>query len=434
MENRVWSRPIVRYDLYMSATTQTDAWPPEIRVEDAWPASVRYILPRRSGKTALWLGRLLLAVGVFLFAMGMLAVLSAARVLPFRLPGPFFVLILCSVFTLGGTIPMWWGLAALFGHREIEIARGYLRTTERVGPLWRSKRWKLAKIESIDTVATIGESSQPTPPFLEGFEALLVRLNGKKQGMLAWGYPRQLLAPLGMAIVQRSNAWLDREGQAWNIRFVAPSQTPAAEPGDHWNDVDEDGAPGEPKPAIANLQQPADSKIQIERYPGAVSINIPPSGVWKGTRGMFFFALLWNGFMTVFTCFATFGFLHAAPGDIDNVWIPVAFVVVFWGVGIGMFLGSVNMGRRRAALAVADGTLMVLQTGIFGSKQREWPAAEIANILPGPSGMTVNDVDVLELQIHDTAGKKFGILAGRSDDELAWLAYELRQALGIKHE
>jgi hypothetical protein len=90
------------------------------------------------------------------------------------------------------------------------------------------------------------------------------------------------------------------------------------------------------------------------------------------------------------------------------------------------------MGRRHAALAVAGGTLMVMQTGIFGKKQREWPLGEIAAIRVGPTGIRVNGVPVLELQIRGRSGKKLGLLAGRKADELEWLAEELRLAARMR--
>ena len=94
-----------------------------------------------------------------------------------------------------------------------------------------------------------------------------------------------------------------------------------------------------------------------------------------------------------------------------------------------MMLGAINMGRRRAAMAVANGALMVIQTGIFGSKRREWQQAEIKTIRVGPSGMEVNDRPVMQLQIVPVAGKPFGVLTGRDVAELEWMATLLRQAL-----
>ena len=43
--------------------------------------------------------------------------------------------------------------------------------------------------------------------------------------------------------------------------------------------------------------------------------------------------------------------------------------------------------------------------------------------------MTVNDKHVIELQIHPKGGTKIGLLAGRDEEELRWLATMLRRTL-----
>jgi hypothetical protein len=143
---------------------------------------------------------------------------------------------------------------------------------------------------------------------------------------------------------------------------------------------------------------------------------------------MFFFALLWNGFMTIFTSVALgIGLQAEEKPDETALWVIPLFLLVFWAVGIGLLLGALNMGRRSAMFAIAAGKLLVMQKGIFGTKQREWPVEEITDIRLGPSGMKVNDRDVLQLQVH-AAGEKLGLLTGRNERELAWLACELRSA------
>jgi hypothetical protein len=83
-------------------------------------------------------------------------------------------------------------------------------------------------------------------------------------------------------------------------------------------------------------------------------------------------------------------------------------------------------------LAEVGEQLMVMQSGPLGSKRWEWPREKVARIAVGPSGMAVNDVPVLELQIHAKAGKKMGLLAGRDEAELHWLATRLRRALAAQ--
>jgi hypothetical protein len=45
--------------------------------------------------------------------------------------------------------------------------------------------------------------------------------------------------------------------------------------------------------------------------------------------------------------------------------------------------------------------------------------------------MAVNNVPIIELQIHPRAGKTAGFFAGRDEPELRWLATELRRALAV---
>ena len=179
---------------------------------------------------------------------------------------------------------------------------------------------------------------------------------------------------------------------------------------------------------------PAGTQIVIERFADGLTIQIPPAGLWRGTYGLFFFALIWNGFISVVTAAMLGSLLGGNAGKDNTAWIPLAFCSIFWLVGIILLLASLNMGRRRAAIAVTGGTLMIIQTGIFGSKQRDWEPGDVEAVRTGPSGMTVNDKPVLELQIYDGGASKFGILAGRRDEELRWLADTLREALGVPEQ
>ena len=45
--------------------------------------------------------------------------------------------------------------------------------------------------------------------------------------------------------------------------------------------------------------------------------------------------------------------------------------------------------------------------------------------------MEVNDLPILELQVHPAVGNKVGCFAGRDAQELLWMATELRRALKV---
>jgi hypothetical protein len=147
---------------------------------------------------------------------------------------------------------------------------------------------------------------------------------------------------------------------------------------------------------------------------------------------LFLIAAVWNGIIGVVTMEMLSAFFAAGNANMGKgLWFLPLILSIFWAVGIGLLLAALNMGRRKAAIAVTGGTLMVIQSGLFGTKQRDWPPGEVEAVRAGPSGMTVNDKPVLELQIFDGGANKFGLLAGRSDEELEWMAHELREALQV---
>jgi len=66
---------------------------------------------------------------------------------------------------------------------------------------------------------------------------------------------------------------------------------------------------------------------------------------------------------------------------------------------------------------------------LFRGMRHEWSKDQVTAIRAGPSGMAMNDVPVLELQVHPNTGAKVGLLAGHDVDELRWLATVLRRNL-----
>jgi hypothetical protein len=75
--------------------------------------------------------------------------------------------------------------------------------------------------------------------------------------------------------------------------------------------------------------------------------------------------------------------------------------------------------------------LRIETKNLFGTKQLEWRRDEIAAIRADTSGMEVNNRPVIELQIHPLSGKKVGLLAGRKEEELRWMATRVGRALNV---
>jgi hypothetical protein len=106
-------------------------------------------------------------------------------------------------------------------------------------------------------------------------------------------------------------------------------------------------------------------------------------------------------------------------------------LVFILGVGAASLLAGINLARRQTTLAAAEGRLLIVQMGPFGSKRVEWGGEEIATIGIGYSDSQVQGVPVVELQVQPIDGGRFGILAGRDRTELEWLATALRWALHV---
>lgn len=174
------------------------------------------------------------------------------------------------------------------------------------------------------------------------------------------------------------------------------------------------------------LTQPIESDVEVERAADGVTLKVPPLGVWRGSKMLFVMGLLWTGMVGCMVLMMLIKFIEGQ----NDLWPALLLLgLVFLPIGIGLLLAAVNMGRRRAVLAVVGAQLLAMQTGIFGGKRGQWQRREIAQIRIGPSGMEVNEVPVMELQIHPKSGKEFGLLAGRGVKELEWLAAVLKHEL-----
>ena len=114
-----------------------------------------------------------------------------------------------------------------------------------------------------------------------------------------------------------------------------------------------------------------------------------------------------------------------------SIWVAILAMLGFGAVGLGMMAIAINLGRRTATFAAESGRLCVETKSLFGARQLEWSSGEINAIRADASNMEVNHRPVLELQIHPVTGKKVGLLAGRNENELRWMATRLRQALNV---
>lgn len=426
--------------------------PPEIVVLHEGPDEVRYRLPPRELSGGRWLGWGAILGGAALFIGTLLSIYSVAALFLGLPPLPLiggsvtFVGVLFVGFSLrAGLLPIWWGVKLLFGQREIEVNHDHLKVVDQCGLLRRSRRWKVETISSLHVRPLAWGPNAPTAgPLGEVMRhsALDLHLQGGKHFTLAWAYPESILAPLAETLAARCEraAEIKNFAQATRaertpIRVTRADLTAAPTDATVDDEIEMDYAAHFGAGNSLELNDggahspPPNTQIVFDRLEnGEFTITVPPAGVWKGSQGLFFFSLLWCGFMMLFTSIM----VGSQVNGKDQERLPILaflFVGLFWAVGIGMLLSALNMGRRRAAIALVGGRLMTITSGLFGSKKRDWAVEEIVQVRVGPSGLEVNDRPVLELQIIGPEGKEVGMLSERDEDELKWLAWEIRQSL-----
>lgn len=381
-----------------------DSLPPEIRTEELFDG-VRYVMPTRN------LGPIKL-VGAFGIVFGLMFIgVPLIGTVAVIVKGENLLFALFSVpFLLAGLLPLTFGTLVIWGHSEVELSDDTITAIETAGLIrWRRSRRteSLEKFQVAGAPQMEGSGSPQMQSTIMNLAAIMALFGAEKRLLIAPGYPRDLLLPLADALA----AGIQEGGTPRSVESSAPAV-----------EVIEGSLSG-PKFGDRN-EQPEDSTALLQEHANGITISFPAAGVWKGSKGLFFFSVIWCGFVGAITTVLVF-----ADGSEE---LPVfLFLSLFWLVGIGMLLGALNMGRRQSVLAVLDGDLAVIRKGIFGTRRIKLRRDELAAIRPGPSGTHVNDQPIIELQIHPLAGKKIGLLSERDDREIEWAATVLRQALQV---
>lgn len=392
---------------------------------------VRYELPHRSSKALRTAGWVLVGIGGFVTAF-MLFWMNW----PFRDflrengVGRWFSL----AFALTGLIGLLPGLGMLLGgmgvlaglsHCAVEVAGTEIKLIERCGLLrwsWTRKIADMTQLYLSCDPAPTDAMDGGTPPSsrssrIEGIST--VGKDEKTSGLIiAAAYPRTVLQALITELSDKTGLPIVRDEDFLD---------------------DEDEANLDPVEAAAihdrlSSEHPPKTDIVLQNLPDGVGLSVPPSGLWKGTKGIFLFVIAWDVICTGIILVMVFGiFRGGSNGDIPPVGVFVV-MAIFLAIGIAMTLGAISMGTRRALVAATKGALTVRQISPFRTREWQFAAGEVAAIRMGASGTTVNDTPVMELQIVDRKGKKVGFLSQRTNEELMWLAAVLRLTLNIRSE
>ena len=378
--------------------------PPEISVNEILPHGALYVLPgRRLGPLKL-IGLIPAVFGLGFAGAGVKMIVDAIQ----SSGGvDLFMAVFGVPFALAGGFSLMMGLMIIGAHTEVLVTETLLKTTEKFAFI----RWPWSRpVEKVSRFKVIAAAEDQQGKyhgigFLSNLCVINVECDGANPMFIAPGYPKKLLVPLAEELSARCNV----EAEIGVTRPASPEVEVISMK--KMTDEDED-----------RFEQPADSDALFERHDNGITITVAPRGILSGSNGLFFFAIIWLVFST--SMFGIFFF----QGNADL--IPMLFMGFFILIGISMLVGAVYMGRKQAVLAVLAGQLLVLNKSIFGKKQEQWPADQIASIQCAASGMEVNNRPLHQLQIHLADGTKTSTLTGRDTSELQWMATMLRQELG----
>jgi hypothetical protein len=378
----------------------------------------RYILPARSREQCAKLGLVFLVVGLFVGAF-MFFWMSMPIGSAFDTEGPMrWFLLLFGLMGLPGLLVglglMVGGVGLLTGASrcEVTVAPALLAATEVVGFIRWTKRRPVQDIERF-VVGTKPKLARRSGTSSSSLEANMILAEGEdmKDLWIAPGYSDDLTHEL-LGHLRRAVAHAEVE--------IMPLSGEVVDEGAR---ADLDGGP---EPAVI---RPAGSDIVIEEQSSGTTLIVPPAGLIKGSKGLFLMSVIWLLF-----CGGIFGFVlkesfsGSKGGETGMV---VLMALVFVGAGVVMLLCAINMGRRRVLLVASKELLAYRRMGPFGTREQKMHTGDLAAIRVGPSGMTINDKPVMELQIHTQSGRKRGLLSQRKLEELEWIAFELRQATGL---
>jgi hypothetical protein len=177
--------------------------------------------------------------------------------------------------------------------------------------------------------------------------------------------------------------------------------------------------------------QPDKSDVVCEQTADGLTMSVPRSRFTKGPLGYWFFALFWNGIVTA--VMSAFLFLGPNEGLAERAF-PLAMGAIFFALGIVALGVAIHMTIRRAEIAYAGGELLVLRYGIFGKKRDWWVREQLAAIRASGSDTKINNRQLLQLEIVPVAGKSVKLLTGRDEQELAWIATQLRKTTKLPAE
>ncbi len=180
-------------------------------------------------------------------------------------------------------------------------------------------------------------------------------------------------------------------------------------------------------PANANAgsaELPSYNRIRvIESTDRQLVIFVPPGG--KRARGLGFFALVWNGFMALFTS----GWIFAGDApEAGSLLFVCSILSVFWLVGLVVFVIWIQMSFTRIFLLLQRDRL-TLQRILFGRKTMKDTNLNQTSRAQLIESYQQNDDPVYKVVVNGTNGSaSFG--TGLAPEEKEWLVEQINEFLG----
>ena len=168
---------------------------------------------------------------------------------------------------------------------------------------------------------------------------------------------------------------------------------------------------------------PSDRQVEIiERSADRLVVHLPPTTAGSGGIGCF--ALIWNGFMTVFTTIVIIALRDARRFEM----FVLLFLSAFWLVGILLLVVWVRMRFTRYYLLLEKDRL-VIQRKLIGTSNLEL-TLNTASKATLEESYAVNDVPVYAVTVHG-AGRKESFGTGLPPTDKEFLAQEINSFLGV---
>jgi hypothetical protein len=364
--------------------------PPPLTPEELPEGGVRYTLPRTRKALDRQMAVVILSSSALFLAAWLVGMAQQCwRCIVGRAEDALLVLVVNAVAVLVGLWLLRVGLLKGPGcRRTVEIRGDFLRVVERVGPLTRVRARRLADIGRLEV-----RPGSPTPGG-SGPDRLVA---------VGAGLPLLLVDDLPPASVKELAAELARRCRPEAPLPVAVSSSAAA--------------------ADAPSEQPADSRASVRSDSNGLTIELPPLP-WRRAGGVLVFCTAWLFITVIHTWIGFTASWHREHGY-------VAFLSIFWAIGLAFTTLFVRVVSEHTRIRVEGDELIVTRFGPLGTRRRRWHRTEVAAIDLGPSSMPheKGKRSPPELKVTAVGGGKYGLLAGRDEAELRWIAGRLRKVL-----